>query len=86
MVHEPTWDAILALLVLSALIGLLLGIYFSWIAIVLAQPILAVLSAAVLQRVGFDVLPGIATIVACLAVSQIAYLAGSQLRADGPED
>jgi hypothetical protein len=74
-------NAILALLVLCALVGLLLGLYFTWIAIVLAEPILAIFSAVVLQRAGFDVLPGIATIVACLAVSQIAYLAGVNLLA-----
>jgi hypothetical protein len=74
-------NAILALLVLSALVGLLLGLYFSWIAIVLAEPILAILLAVVLQRTGFDVVPGTATIIACLAVSQIAYLAGVKLLA-----
>jgi hypothetical protein len=76
-------NAILVLLVLSALVGLLLGLYFSWIAIVLAEPMLAVLSTVVLQHTGFDVVPGTATIVACLAVSQIAYLAGVKLRAHG---
>jgi hypothetical protein len=65
-------------------VGLLLGLYFSWIAIVLAEPMLAVFSAGVLQRAGFDVLPGIATIVACLAVSQIASLAGVNLLAHFP--
>jgi hypothetical protein len=79
-------DGILALLVLSALAGLLLGLYFSWIEIVLAEPILAVLSAVVLQHTGFDVVPGTATIVACLTVSQIAYLAGVKLLAHGREN
>jgi hypothetical protein len=60
-------------------VGLLLGHYLSWIAIVLAEPILAVLSAVVLQHTGFDVVPGTATVVASLAVSQIAYLAGALL-------
>jgi hypothetical protein len=76
-------NAILALLVLNALVGLLLGLYFSWNVIVIAGPILAVLAAAVLHRAGFDVLPEIATIIACLAVGQIAYLAGMKLRAPG---
>jgi hypothetical protein len=86
MVDESTLETFWAPLVLSALVGLPLGAYFSWIALMLAEPILAILSAVLLQRAGFEVLPGAAMVVACLAVSQIAYLAGLQLRADGPED
>jgi hypothetical protein len=38
--------------------------------------VLAFLSAVVLQHEGFGSLPGIAIIVACLTVNQIAYLIG----------
>jgi hypothetical protein len=86
MVHGSTWETFWALLVLGALVGLLVGAYFSWIALMLAEPLLAVLSAVLLQRAGFGVLPGTAMVVACLAVSQIAYVVGLQVRADGPED
>jgi hypothetical protein len=86
MVHGSTWETFWTLLVLGALAGLLVGAHFSWIALMLAELILAVLSALLLQRAGFDFLPGMAIVVACLAVSQIAYLLGLQLRVDGPED
>jgi hypothetical protein len=69
-------NAIFALLALSALMGLFFGRYFSWIAILVSAPILAVLSATVLQNEGFGFFTGIAIIVACLTVSQIAYWIG----------
>jgi hypothetical protein len=66
-------NAIFALLALGALMGLFFGRYFSWIAILVSAPILAVLSATVLQNEGFGFFTGIAIIVACLTVNQIAY-------------
>jgi hypothetical protein len=44
---------ILALLALSALAGLVFGLYFRWIAILISGPILAILLATVLQSKGF---------------------------------
>jgi hypothetical protein len=76
-------NPIFALLVLSALVGLLLGLYFSWVAIVIAEPILAAFSAAVLLQANFDVLPGLAAIIASVGVSQIGYFAGIKLLAHG---
>jgi hypothetical protein len=76
----------LALLALSALMGLFFGLYFRWIAILISGPILAILLAAVLQRKGFAFFPGVAIIVACLTVSQIAYWIGVTLAARRPPD
>lgn len=69
-------NAILFLLAVGTLFGRALGRHFSWVAILASGIALAVLAAAVLQREGFGALAGIATIVACLTVNQIAYLAG----------
>jgi hypothetical protein len=69
-------NTILALLAVSALVGLVLGLYFSWIAILVSGPILAIVSATILQNEGFDALTGIAIIVVCLTVNQVAYWIG----------
>jgi hypothetical protein len=76
----------LALLALSALMGLFFGLYFRWIAILISGPILAILLAAVLQSKGFAFFPGVAIIVACLTVSQIAYWIGVTFAARRPPD
>src|SRR6516164_3760427 len=73
---------VLVLLALSALIGFGLGTSFRWPAIVASSVAIAVLSSAILQIQGFGTLPGIAIVVACLTVSQIAYLAAASLRQD----
>src|ERR1700730_8698149 len=65
-------SAILVLLAASALLGFSLGLYFSWIAIVVSGFVVAIVSPVVLQNEGFGFLAGIAIIVACLAVNQIA--------------
>jgi hypothetical protein len=49
---------------------------FTWRAIALSSPALAVLATVVLHRQGFGPLAGIAIIVACLTINQVAYLAG----------
>jgi hypothetical protein len=64
-----------SLFAVSLMVGLALG-RFSWRAIAISSAALAVLAAAVLQRHGFEIVPGIAIIVACLAIHQLAYLAG----------
>jgi hypothetical protein len=46
-------DVILLLLAASAIVGLVLGLYFSWIAIVASGLVLAIVSATVLQKEGF---------------------------------
>jgi hypothetical protein len=75
-----------------------LGLYFSWIAILVSVPILAVFSATMLQNEGFAVLAGIAIIVVCLTANQFAYwvgvtwllavrrTAGASLPQDQPDD
>jgi hypothetical protein len=70
-------SAAFILLALSALIGFALGTSFSWLAIAASSIGIAVLSSAILQIQGFGVLPGIAIVVACLTVNQMAYLAGA---------
>jgi hypothetical protein len=65
---------VIVLLALSAGTGLALGASFNWYAIAISSPPLALLSAAVLQIAGFGALWGIAIVVACLTLSQIAYV------------
>ena len=69
-------NAILILLAVSSLLGLVLGFYFSWLAIGVSGLVLAFFSAVVLQHEGFGSLAGIAIIVACLTLNQLAYLIG----------
>ena len=66
---------VIVLLTLSALIGFALGASFSWPAIATFSAGIAVLSSTILHIQGFGALPGIAMVVACLIVSQMAYLA-----------
>jgi hypothetical protein len=61
---------------LSALIGLVLGGLFSWVAVPISAVAIAMLSATVLRVYGFDLYWGAATVGACLAVNQAAYVAG----------
>jgi hypothetical protein len=68
-------SSVIVLFALSLTIGFALG-RFSWRAIALSGLTLAVLAAVVLQRQGFGPLAGIAIIVACLTINQVAYLAG----------
>jgi hypothetical protein len=79
-------DAISILLAASAIVGLVLGFYFSWIAIVASGLVLAIVSAAVLQAQGFGFFVGISIIVACLTVNQLAYLIGVRLKTRGSRD
>jgi hypothetical protein len=84
-------NAIIGLLAVSTLAGLVLGLgllerhpyelYFG-----LAALILAISAAAILQNIDFGFLEGIAIIVLCLTVNQIAYLIGDALASRGPED
>jgi hypothetical protein len=66
--------AAFVLLALSAAIGLALGTSFSWLPILVSSVALAGLSAAVLRIAGFSALSGIAIIVVCLTVNQLAYV------------
>jgi hypothetical protein len=71
-------DVLLFLPVASATLGLA-GFFFSWIAILVSGSVLAILAATVLQHESFGLLAGIAIIVACLTLNQIAYLIGATL-------
>jgi hypothetical protein len=79
-------NATFVLLAGSAILGFVLGFYFSWFAILVSGAVLALASATVLQKEGFGFLPGIAIIVACLTVNQVAYLIGVKLRSRGWQD
>jgi hypothetical protein len=68
-------SAVTALFALSALIGFALVRSFSWPAIAAASVGLAVLSSVRLQIQGFGAVSGIAIVVICLTLSQVAYLA-----------
>jgi hypothetical protein len=74
---------VLILLALSAVSGLALGGSFSWYAIAMSGVALAGLSAAALHVAGFGALSGIALIVACLTLNQLAYVVG--LLSRGPD-
>jgi hypothetical protein len=63
----------LVLLLLSAGTGFALRA-FSWLAVVIPWIVLALLSAAILQAAGYGAIAGIASITACLTLSQIVYL------------
>jgi hypothetical protein len=67
--------ALVTLLALSAAIGYVLC-SFSWPALLIAEPAIALLSAAILHGQGFGPVAGIASTVACLTVSQVAFFAG----------
>jgi hypothetical protein len=47
---------------------------FSWFAAVIPWTVLALLSAAILHSAGFGAISGIASITACLTLSQIIYV------------
>ena len=79
-------NAIFVLLATSAILGLVLGLRFSWPAILVSGSVLAIVSATILQKAGFGYLEGIAIIVVCLTINQIAYLIGMSLRNQGRED
>jgi hypothetical protein len=72
-------NSIFILVAVSALLGLVLGLYFSWMAIVLSGLVLAIISAVVLHQMAFGALAGIAIIVVCLTINQVAYLIGVRL-------
>jgi hypothetical protein len=76
-------SALIVLLALSGLIGFALGKSFSWVAIAASSAGIAVLSSAILQTRGFGALPGIALVVACLTVNQMAYLLSAFGRSSG---
>jgi hypothetical protein len=67
---------VLILLALSTVSGLALGSSFSWHAIAMSGVVVAGVSAAVLHLAGFGALSGIAIIVACLTLNQLAYFVG----------
>jgi hypothetical protein len=76
-------NAIFVLLAVSAILGLALGLRCSWPAILASGLVLAIVSAAILQKAGFGFLAGIAIIVVCLTVNQVAYVIGVRLRIRG---
>jgi hypothetical protein len=79
-------NAIFVLLAVSVILGLALGLRFSWPTVLAFGLALAIVSATILQKAGFGYLEGIAIIVACLTVNQIAYLIGVRLLIRGRRD
>jgi hypothetical protein len=69
-------SALVVVFMLSAIIGFALGISVSYFALAVSGVAFALLSATVLHVQGFSAFSGIAMIVACLIVNQLAYLAG----------
>jgi hypothetical protein len=69
--------AIFVLFTVSALVGLLMGLFdFSWIALAVSGVILAFISAILLRAEGLSAIVGIALIVSCLSVNQATFLIG----------
>jgi hypothetical protein len=66
-------SAFVIVFMLSAMVGFAFGISFSYSALAVSGVAFALLSAAVLHIQGFGALPGIATIVACLAASSVIW-------------
>ena len=72
------------LLAISALAGILLGLYlFRLAAIVISTLLVSVLAATVLHGEGFGFFAGITIIVACQTVHQLGYVLGSLLANPG---
>jgi hypothetical protein len=69
-------SALVIVFVLSAMVGFALGISFSYSTLAVSVVAFALLSAVVFHVEGFGAFSGIAMIVACLIVNQLAYLAG----------
>jgi hypothetical protein len=69
----------------SAIVGLVLGLYFSWIAIV-ASGLVAIVRRRCCRRRVLAFFVGFSTIVACLTVNQLANLAGVKLAIRGSQD
>jgi hypothetical protein len=67
-------------------LAFVLGFYFGLAAIVVSGLILAISAAAILQNIDFGSLEGIAIIVLCLTVNQIAYLIGATLASRAPKN
>jgi hypothetical protein len=76
-------NAVIVLLGLSVVTGFALG-SFSVFAIGISGLVLAVVSSAALHIQGFSAIPGIAIVVACLTVNQVAYLIAANQRLNGP--
>jgi hypothetical protein len=68
------------LLMVGGLSGYLLALLFSWLALVWWGPVLAVGSAAILHKHGFDWPSGIAVIFGCLSLNQVGFLVGAHFR------
>jgi hypothetical protein len=68
------------LLMLGALSGYLLAQFTSWFGLAWWGPVLAAISAVILQKYGFGWPSGIAITVACLSLNQIGYLIGAHFR------
>jgi hypothetical protein len=79
-------DAIFVLLAVSAIVGVVLGRYFSRRPILGSASILAIVSSTVLQHQGFGFFGGIGIIVVCLSLNQIAYLIGARLMHRGRKE
>jgi len=76
-------DTILFLLVAGAIVGFALGLCFSWVAILASGFALASFASILLYGEGVGPLAGVGTIVVCLTVNQLAYLAGVMVKVGG---
>jgi membrane protein DedA with SNARE-associated domain len=72
-------NVVLALLAVSALVGLALGVFFSWIAIFVSGVIIAICGGMISHNESLEFFAGISFIVACLCINQIAYLVGVRM-------
>lgn len=70
---------ILILLVLSTMAGTATGLTFKVQGLIPVSVLIAVSAAVVLHSAGFGPVGGISVIVACLVVTQLAYLAATFL-------
>ena len=68
------------LIVASAVAGIATGYVFRIWALAVISPFIAVFAAIILHASEFGMMPGVAVIAICLAVSQLAYFATTYLR------
>jgi hypothetical protein len=71
------------ILTVGALSGFIIAQFVSWFGLLWFGPVLAAISAAILQKHGYAWPSGIAIIVGCLSLNQIGYLLGGLVSGPG---
>jgi hypothetical protein len=79
--------AVLVVAGISAVAGLILGLYrLAWFTLVIPSLLIVIVAVVVLLYNGFGLLAGVAITFGCLALNQIAYLIGAAISILGFKD